>query len=98
MKTETSGDFTLDRRVLLLAAMAGAVGSAGVGAAWVLLRLITLCTNLAYFHTLSLVSHDLSGARLAPASILIPVAGALIVGLMACYGSDKIRGHGIPRG
>jgi chloride channel protein, CIC family len=96
MKTETSGDFTLDRRVLLLAAMAVAVGSAGVGAAWVLLRLITLCTNLAYFHTLSLVSHDLAGARLAPASILIPAAGALIVGLMARYGSDKIRGHGIP--
>jgi H+/Cl- antiporter ClcA/CBS domain-containing protein len=28
--------------------------------------------------------------------VLIPAAGGLIIGLMARYGSDKIRGHGIP--
>ncbi|HEY1412220.1 MAG TPA: chloride channel protein, partial [Rhodopila sp.] len=96
MKTPTIGDFTLDTRVLLLAAMAVVIGTGGVGAAWILLRLITLCTNLAYFHQLSLAPYDLAGARFGPPSILIPVAGALIVGLMARYGSEKIRGHGIP--
>ena len=28
--------------------------------------------------------------------IFVPVVGGLIVGLMARYGSDRIRGHGIP--
>ena len=30
------------------------------------------------------------------AAVLVPVVGSLIVGLMARYGSEKIRGHGIP--
>jgi chloride channel protein, CIC family len=96
MKTQSGADFTVDWRVLLLAAMALVVGTGGVVSAWVLLRLITLCTNLAYFHDLSLAPHDLTTARLGAGSILIPVAGAIIIGLMARYGSEKIRGHGIP--
>ncbi len=28
--------------------------------------------------------------------MLVPVAGGLIIGLMARYGSERIRGHGIP--
>jgi CIC family chloride channel protein len=96
MKTRTLGDFTVDMRVLLLAAMALVVGTGGVASAWVLLRLITLCTNLAYFHDFSFIPHDLTDVRLGPASVLGPVAGALIIGLMARYGSEKIRGHGIP--
>ena len=28
--------------------------------------------------------------------VLVPVVGALIIGLMARYGSERIRGHGIP--
>ena len=27
---------------------------------------------------------------------MAPVAGALVIGLMARYGSEEIRGHGIP--
>ncbi len=96
MKTKASGDFTLDKRVLVLAAMALVVGTGGVASAWVLLRLITLCTNVAYFHDLSFARHDLVDATLGPASILVPVIGAVIIGLMARYGSEKIRGHGIP--
>jgi chloride channel protein, CIC family len=69
MTTRALGDFTLDRRVLLLAAMAMVIGSAGVAAAWVLLRLIALCTNLAYFHAFLMVPHDLAGLRLGPASV-----------------------------
>jgi chloride channel protein, CIC family len=96
VKAQALGDFTVDTRVLLLAAMALVVGTGGVASAWVLLRLITLCTNLAYFHDLSFAPHDLIDAKLGPASILIPVFGAVIIGLMARYGSEKIRGHGIP--
>ncbi len=61
----------------------------------VLLALIGLVTNLAYFGRLSteLVQPP---ATLAPASVLIPVVGGLIIGVMARYGSERIRGHGIP--
>jgi chloride channel protein, CIC family len=89
-------DFTADHRVLILAAMAVVVASAGAGAAWVLSRLINLVTNLAYFGVFSGASVTIAGNHLGLASILIPVIGCLIVGLMARYGSEKIRGHGIP--
>jgi chloride channel protein, CIC family len=93
---DTLRDFTADRRLLVLSAMAICTGSFGAGAAWVLLKLIALVTNLAYFHVYSTATSYLSHARLGPSSILIPVIGGLIVGLMARYGSQKIRGHGIP--
>ena len=64
-------------------------------AAFVLLRLIALCTNLAYYQTVSTVMRDFP-AHLPLWTIAIPVAGGLIIGLMARYGSEKIRGHGIP--
>ncbi|MDE2007606.1 MAG: chloride channel protein, partial [Rhodospirillales bacterium] len=91
------GDFTTRPRMLVLALMAVPVGLFGVASAWVLLRLIALVTGVAYYGEFStrhgiLISLD----RLGAASVLVPVAGALIVGLMARYGSDKIRGHGIP--
>ncbi|MBW4090417.1 MAG: chloride channel protein [Proteobacteria bacterium] len=95
--TTAIGDFTTRPRVLLLATMAVVVGLGGVAAAWVLLRLIALVTGLAYYGTLS-TSHGIliSLARLGAWSILVPVAGSFLVGLMARFGSDKIRGHGIP--
>ena len=89
-------DFTADHRVLILAAMAVVVGSAGAGAAWILSRLINLVTNLAYFGVLSGAPVSIAGNPLGLAAILIPVVGCLIIGLMARYGSEKIRGHGIP--
>ena len=93
---DTLRDFTADRRLLVLSAMALVTGSFGAAAAWALLKLIALVTNIAYFQTLSTATSYLSHARLGPASIAIPVVGGLIVGLMARYGSEKIRGHGIP--
>jgi len=89
-------DFTADRRVLILAALAIVVGSAGAGAAWALSRLINLVTNLAYFGTLSAAPSNVADNTLGLAAALIPVAGCLVIGLMARYGSEKIRGHGIP--
>ncbi len=91
------GDFTTQPRVLVLAAMAVVVGSLGVIVAWVLLRLIALITGIAYYGEVStahgiIISLDHLGAW----SILVPVIGSAIVGLMARFGSEKIRGHGIP--
>ena len=36
------------------------------------------------------------GNHLGYFSVLVPIAGALIIGVMARYGSERIRGHGIP--
>ena len=88
-------DFTADWRLLLLAAMASLVGVLGSAAAFVLLRLIGLATNLAYYGQVSTVLRPFP-ATLPLWTILVPVAGSLIIGLMARYGSEKIRGHGIP--
>ncbi len=88
-------DFTATPRMLKLAAMAAVTGTLGACAAWMLLRLINLFTNLAYFGRFSSAAVTMP-AHMAPASILIPVIGGLVVGLMARFGSEKIRGHGIP--
>ncbi len=93
---DTLRDFTADRRLLVLSAMAIVTGTCGAAAAWVLLKLIALVTNFCYFHTVSTATSYLSHAKLGWSSIAIPIVGGIIVGLMARYGSDKIRGHGIP--
>jgi len=88
-------DFTATPRLLQLALMAAVVGSFGAGAAWVLLKLIALFTNLAYLGRLSVAPASIP-AHLPVWSVAIPVVGSLIIGMMARYGSEKIRGHGIP--
>lgn len=93
---DTLRDFTADRRLLILAAMAVVTGGFGAVAAWVLLKLIALFTNVAFFHTFTTAPHHLAEAKLSLLSIPVPIIGGLIIGLMARYGSEKIRGHGIP--
>jgi CIC family chloride channel protein len=95
LPTEHLRDFTATPRMLQLAAMAAVTGTMGAASAWLLLRLIALFTNLAYFGRLSTSPVSLP-AHLSPWSIAIPVIGSLIIGLMARFGSEKIRGHGIP--
>jgi CIC family chloride channel protein len=90
------GDFTTEPRVLFIAGIAVVVGSASVIAGFALLNLIRLVTNVAYFRTFTFQSLDIASLHLSPTSIFIPVVGSLIIGLMARYGSEKIRGHGIP--
>jgi CIC family chloride channel protein len=90
------GDFTTDARVLVIAAIAVVVATAGVAAGVALLKLIRLATNIAYFGQFSFADLKLEHSPFGLWTVLIPVAGALIVGLMARYGSEKIRGHGIP--
>jgi chloride channel protein, CIC family len=90
------GDFSADRRVLTLAGMAVVTGTAASGTAWILLTLIGLVTNLAWYGRLDTTLTSLADATPGPWMVAIPVIGALIVGAMARYGSEKIRGHGIP--
>jgi CIC family chloride channel protein len=64
--------------------------------AYVLYDLIDLFTNLAYYHEWSFHFRGPEHTSLGPWVIVIPVIGGLIVGFMAKYGSQKIKGHGIP--
>jgi len=90
------GDFTTRRSVLGLAVLAMAIGAAVAMLALGLLDLIGLITHLAYTGKVatSIAQPDIS--VLGPLSVLIPVAGGLVVGVMARVGSERIRGHGIP--
>jgi len=89
-------DFTVDRRVWLLSATAVVIGTGAALLAVVLLKAIALATNIFYYHRISLVAVTPAGSPLGHWMVVVPVVGGLIVGLMARYGSDKIRGHGIP--
>src|SRR5579859_71867 len=90
------GDFSTDRRVLILIAMAVLVGIGGALSAWFLLRVIALATNLIWLHTLSAQSLSLAGVKRDAWMVAAPALGGLVIGLMARFGSEKIRGHGIP--
>ena len=90
------GDFTTDWRVLMLVAMAVLVGAGGAVSAWVLLHMIALTTNVVWLHTWSTQSLPLSGLKPNAWMVAIPALGGLAIGLMARFGSEKIRGHGIP--
>jgi H+/Cl- antiporter ClcA len=90
-------DFTVDRRVWLLTGVALFIGTGAATLAVVLLRAIALATNAFYYHRLSVAMVRPGGSTLSPWIMpLVPVVGGLLVGLIAHYGSDKIRGHGIP--
>ena len=90
------GDFTTDARVVLISLMAIGIGVISAFVALALLRLIGLFTNLAFFGRWSTTLVSPVGNNLGIFEIFIPVIGGLIIGLMARYGSERIRGHGIP--
>ncbi len=89
-------DFNASPRIAFVSAIAIGVGVCAAFVALALLRLIGLFTNLFYFQRLGLSLASPADAGLGAWALLIPVAGGLIIGLMARYGSDRIRGHGIP--
>jgi chloride channel protein, CIC family len=90
------GDFSTDKRLLLLTPMAAVVGVISSLIAYVLVWLIGAITNLVYYQRLS--AHLVSPAenRLGAVAIVVPMIGGLLIGLLARFGSEKIRGHGIP--
>ena len=89
-------DFTTDRRVLLLIVMALVVGSGGAFAAWFLVKLIALVGNAAWLGKFSVAPIVMADVPRTAWMVFVPALGGLIIGLMARYGSEKIRGHGIP--
>ena len=90
------GDFTLTPRVITISALAIFIGFVSAYVALGLLRLIGYFTNLAFFGRWSPALVSPAGNHLGVWEILVPIGGALIIGFMARYGSERIRGHGIP--
>jgi len=83
--------------MLLITALALPIGAISACVAWLLLRLIGFITNVVFFQRIgtNLVAPGVGHHN--PAIVLLaPVVGGLVVGLMARYGSEKIRGHGMP--
>jgi H+/Cl- antiporter ClcA/CBS domain-containing protein len=93
---ERLGDFTATRRMIPLSLLAMAIGLVSTLVAVALLKLIGLFTNLFYFARWSTDLVSPAGNHLGIFSVLVPVGGALVIGFMARYGSERIRGHGIP--
>ncbi len=90
------GDFTMTLYDLRLIPLALAIGVIASAIALVLLDLIGFFTNLLYYGRLDVRLTSPAGNQLGLLSIAIPVLGGLAVGLMARFGSERIRGHGIP--
>jgi chloride channel protein, CIC family len=89
-------DFTRDRRILVLSLMALIIGAISAVVAYVLVWLIAVITNITFYQRFSAAFQSPQGHHLGPLVIIVPILGGLIIGLIARYGSEKIRGHGIP--
>jgi chloride channel protein, CIC family len=90
------GDFTTTWRVVPIALLAILIGVIGAFVALALLRLIGLFTNLFFFGRWSTTLVSPAGNKLGVFEVFVPVLGTLVIGVMARYGSERIRGHGIP--
>jgi H+/Cl- antiporter ClcA len=90
------GDFTTTARVIPISLLAICIGALSAFVALGLLRLIGLFTNLFFYQRVATALVSPAGSHLGLLIVLVPVLGGLVVGLMARYGSERIRGHGIP--
>ncbi len=90
------GDFTASVRIIPISFSPSLLEWSAPLSPSGLLRLIGLFTNLFYFQRWSSGPASPSGNHLGIYAVLVPIAGALLVGLVARYGSERIRGHGIP--
>src|SRR4029077_15380724 len=86
----------LDFRVLFITLLSIVIAFVAALVAQLLLKLIDFFTNLFFFGRFSV--HPVSPAdhHLGILVIFVPIIGGVIVGLMARYGAEGIRGHGIP--
>ncbi len=89
-------DFTTTPRVIFITALAVVIGAASAFISLILLRGIGLFTNLFFYQRWSFALVSPAGNSLGLLEVLVPVGGGIIVGLLARYGSERIRGHGIP--
>lgn len=90
------GDFTTTPRMLFIAILAIGIGVCSTFIAVILLKLIGLFTNLFFYQRWDMNFVSPVGNKLGLLEVLVPVVGALVIGFMARYGSERIRGHGIP--
>ncbi|MGE0171867.1 MAG: chloride channel protein [Oligoflexales bacterium] len=90
------GDFSVNGRLAYLMISAVVLGAAAAIAAVILIDLINFFTNLFFYGKISIDVVTPTDHHLGLWVIGVPAVGGLIIGLMARYGSDKIRGHGIP--
>jgi H+/Cl- antiporter ClcA len=97
LNADSLGDFlTANRRTVLISSISIAIGAVGAGIAVLLLYMIGFFTNIFYYGRLSFAFVSPSANTLGYFAIVVPVIGAVVVGTMARFGSEKIRGHGIP--
>ncbi|NVD70017.1 chloride channel protein [Duganella sp. BJB1802] len=89
-------DFDGNARLVLIAAIAAVVGALSTLTADLLLHAISFFTNLFFFQRLSTEAASPAAHTLGAWVIAVPVLGGLVIGLIARYGSEQIRGHGIP--
>ncbi|WP_432382200.1 chloride channel protein [Duganella sp. P38] len=95
-KYDNRRDFDGQARLLLITSIAAVVGAVSTVTADLLLHAIRFFTNLFFFQKLSTAFTSPAAHTLGAWVIVVPVAGGLIIGLIARYGSEAIRGHGIP--
>src|ERR1700746_3813004 len=95
-RLEHLGDFTTTPHVIAISLLAVLIGLVASVVAAALLKLIGLCTNLFFYQRIDTALVSPAGHHLGVFVVLVPVAGALIIGFMARYESERIRGHGIP--
>jgi H+/Cl- antiporter ClcA/predicted transcriptional regulator len=89
-------DFTVTTRTLAVAALAVPIGAMGAVVALALLKTIGLITNVLWFGRIGSDLVAPADADAGALTIVWPVVGGAVIGLMARYGSEGIRGHGIP--
>jgi H+/Cl- antiporter ClcA len=89
-------DFAFDQRLVRLSLFALVIGVLSTASAWLLLATIRLFTNIFFFQSFSLVDRSPATHHLGAWVIAVPAVGGLIVGLLCRFGTEKIRGHGIP--
>ena len=94
--TNRLGDFISSPRVIIISLLAIVVGVLSAFVALVLLRMIGFFTNLFFYQRFDLSLVSPANNNLGPFMLAVPVIGGLIIGFMARYGSERIRGHGIP--
>ena len=90
------GDYTTTPRVVPISFLAVSIGVLASYVAVALLKMIGFFTNLFFYQRISTEPVSPAGHHLGYWAILVPVVGATIIGFMARYGSERIRGHGIP--
>ncbi|HEV8627961.1 MAG TPA: chloride channel protein, partial [Acidimicrobiia bacterium] len=83
------------RRLLLLSLLAAVIGGLAGAAAYALVHLIALLTNLALFGRTGWDLPSFRGLHPSPRLVIAPLLGALAVAGLAKW-SPIIRGHGIP--